>query len=92
MEDWVEDWVEDWALPEIDLQRCDQCGTCMEECPAGAVQMGEEGPVLVRPADCTYCALCDAICPQGAITCAYEIVWGEDSLEEANRRPNRSTR
>jgi len=68
--------MERWALPEIDLERCDRCGRCVEECPAGAVEMGPEGPFIARPEDCTYCAQCDAICPQGAITVSYEIVWG----------------
>jgi ferredoxin len=67
----------DWALPEIDLLLCNRCGTCVERCPTGAVEMATAGPVIARPGDCTYCAICDAICPQGAITCAYEIVWGE---------------
>jgi ferredoxin len=70
--------MQDWVIPAIDLQLCDRCGACVERCPAGAVTMGPAGPVVARPADCTYCALCDAICPQGAITCTYEIVWGTD--------------
>jgi coenzyme F420 hydrogenase subunit beta len=69
----------DWALPEIDLNRCVRCGTCVAQCPTGAVEMGPEGPFIARPPDCTYCALCDAICSQGAIACTYEIVWGTDT-------------
>ncbi len=69
--------MKDWALPEIDLERCDRCGACVERCPTAAVEMRPEGPAIVRPDDCTYCALCDAVCPQEAITCTYEIVWGE---------------
>jgi ferredoxin len=65
----------DWALPKINLQRCTRCGTCIAQCPTGAVEMGPEGPFIARPGDCTYCARCDALCPQGAITCTYEIVW-----------------
>ena len=70
--------MENWALPEIDLQRCNRCFTCVEHCPTNAVEMMVEGPVIVRPGDCTYCAICDAICSQGAITCTYEIIWGEN--------------
>ena len=70
--------MEDWALPEINLQKCNLCGICIERCPTSAVEMGAEGPFIARPSDCTYCALCDAICPQGAITCTYEIVWETD--------------
>ncbi len=67
--------MEDWALPEIDVERCDRCGACVEHCPTNAVELGPKGPTIVRPADCTYCARCDAACPQGAITCTYEITW-----------------
>ena len=71
--------MENWALPEIDLRLCKRCGKCVERCPTGAVEMGEEGPFIARPADCTYCALCESICPQGAVSCRYEIVWGTDA-------------
>jgi ferredoxin len=76
--------MQDWALPEIDLALCDRCGDCVEQCPTEAVEMGPEGPVVIRPADCDYCALCDAICSQGAITCVYEIVWGKNQHENVN--------
>jgi ferredoxin len=66
---------ETWALPEIDLAKCDHCGSCVERCPAGAVEMSADGPTIARPENCTYCAECDAFCPQGAVTCTYEIVW-----------------
>ncbi|MGD1995741.1 MAG: 4Fe-4S binding protein [Anaerolineae bacterium] len=68
--------VKNWVLPEINLLLCNQCGTCIERCPAGALEMEPEGPFIARPFDCSYCALCDAVCPREAITCTYEIVWG----------------
>ena len=74
--------TKDWALPEINLQRCNQCGTCVEQCPTGSVEMRTEGPFIARPPDCTYCAVCETLCPQGAITCAYEIVWGADTAAD----------
>lgn len=74
--------MEKWPLPDIDLERCDRCGLCVQRCPTQAVEMGAGGPYVARPQDCTYCAACDAICPQGAITCTFEIVWGVESLEE----------
>ncbi|MEA3339403.1 MAG: 4Fe-4S binding protein [Chloroflexota bacterium] len=73
--------MNDWALPEIDLEHCDLCGACVEQCPTGAAEMGPEGPFIARPSDCTYCALCGDVCPQGAITFSYEIVWGNTTTE-----------
>ena len=70
--------MEDWALPEINLEQCTRCGLCIDRCPAGAVEMGPQGPLIALPPECTYCAICDAICPQDAITCTFEIVWGTE--------------
>ena len=70
--------IEDWVLPEINLELCNRCGTCVELCSTGAVEMTEEGPAIVRPDDCDYCAECASLCPQNAITCTYEIVWGTE--------------
>ena len=71
--------LEDWALPQINLRLCKRCGTCVEACPAGAVEMGADGPWIARPEACTYCAACESLCPQHAVGCAYEIVWGTDT-------------
>ncbi len=76
--------MQNLALPEVNYQLCNQCGACVEQCPTQAAEMGPQGPVIVRPVDCTYCALCDTVCPQGAITCPYEIVWGETGQTETN--------
>jgi MinD superfamily P-loop ATPase len=69
--------MEKWALPEIDLERCTQCGRCVERCPADAVAMVKGWPSIVRPADCNYCTDCETVCDEGAITCTFGIVWGE---------------
>ena len=71
--------MDDWTLPEIDRTLCDRCGICVQQCPTRAVEMGPEGPIVARPADCTYCAVCGEVCPRGAITITYEIVWAPDS-------------
>lgn len=42
--------MDDWALPEIDLERCDRCGRCVELGPTGAMEMGPDG-VFHRPAE-----------------------------------------
>jgi len=68
--------MEDWALPKINLLLCERCGSCVERCPTGAVEMGPKGAFIARPDDCTYCAECETVCIEGAIACAFEIVWG----------------
>jgi formate hydrogenlyase subunit 6/NADH:ubiquinone oxidoreductase subunit I len=65
----------EWALPQINLELCNHCGTCVEQCPGHAVEMSAEGPLFVQPFNCTYCALCEDVCPRGAISCTYAIVW-----------------
>lgn len=65
----------EWTIPTIDLDKCNRCGRCINECPNGAVEMRTDGPVIVHPDDCTYCTDCEAVCAQGAIRCPYEIVW-----------------
>jgi len=67
--------IRERALPRIDQNRCNQCGLCVANCPANAVEMTPQGPVIARPADCSYCTECEAVCPQNAIRCPYEIVW-----------------
>lgn len=63
-----------WALPEIDAERCDGCGDCVEACPQGALALEDGKAVMARPADCDYCADCEAVCPPDAIRCPFEIV------------------
>jgi len=67
--------AEHWALPEIDLAACTRCGQCVTQCPTQVVEMQVVGPVIIRPAGCTYCTVCEAVCPVGAIACAFEIAW-----------------
>lgn len=34
--------------PTIDLVYCKGCGICAEECPAGAIEMVDEGSLIVK--------------------------------------------
>lgn len=45
---------------------CVACGTCIDECPVGAIS---EGDIYVIDADtCTSCGTCAGVCPTEAIS------------------------
>lgn len=50
---------------ELDQELCTQCGTCRDNCPAGAISLD---PVPVISADCFVCNNCARLCPEGAMT------------------------
>lgn len=62
--------------PQVDAERCDGCGRCVEVCPEGALELAMGLPVPVADVDCSYCGLCEDACPVGAIALVYEIVIG----------------
>ena len=45
---------------------CIACGTCIDECPAGAISEGEK--YLIDPDTCTECGTCADVCPSEAIS------------------------
>lgn len=50
---------------KIDPENCVACGTCIGECPVGAIS---EGDVYTINADeCVDCGSCASVCPQNAI-------------------------
>lgn len=45
---------------------CIACGTCIDECPVGAIS---EGDIYNIDADaCTECGTCSSVCPSEAIS------------------------
>lgn len=53
----------------IDSQKCTACGTCMEVCPFGLLQLSRETNKfeITKIEECTECAACKNNCPVGAI-------------------------
>jgi len=49
----------------IDVGTCVQCGTCVEECPSGAISLDDIPVVNVE--ECVNCGACAEVCPSGAV-------------------------
>ena len=45
---------------------CIQYGTCIDECPVGAISVGEK--YSIDPDTCTECGTCADVCPSEAIS------------------------
>ncbi|MBP3228298.1 MAG: 4Fe-4S binding protein [Bacteroidaceae bacterium] len=45
---------------------CVACGTCIGECPAGAISEGDK--YSIDPDTCLDCGTCADVCPTGAIS------------------------
>ncbi len=58
--------------PEIDTDKCLGCGSCMENCPVGALELEDKGGYdkksMVFQNNCMACHTCEIYCPVGAIS------------------------
>lgn len=54
-------------IPQADPERCTGCGTCVDQCPAGALSLEEDIP-RVDSELCVTCFCCQEMCPEKAIT------------------------
>lgn len=52
--------------PQVDGDVCTLCGTCLPECPVGAISVNETMQIDI-PA-CTLCCRCVKICPEEAVS------------------------
>jgi len=65
--------------PQIEEEKCEACGECVEICPADAVEL-YEGVARFDHALCIGCAECIAVCDPGAL----RFLWNEraDLIQE----------
>ena len=49
-------------------ENCAACGTCIDECPVGAISVGDI--YKIDPDKCIECGACSDVCPTGAISLA----------------------
>ncbi|HXY74894.1 MAG TPA: 4Fe-4S binding protein [Dehalococcoidales bacterium] len=61
-------------MPEIDMEKCNLCGLCVEVCKCGAIIIEKKVIVFTKSDLCGWCTICEAVCPTGALTCPYDIV------------------
>ena len=52
---------------KVDEEKCNNCESCVEECPSEAISMVDEKAVVDLGA-CVDCGACDDVCPTEAIT------------------------
>ena len=53
-------------MPWIDINRCNGCGVCVDECPTVTIKMEEEKATIYMEG-CIRCALCHDVCLQEAV-------------------------
>ena len=61
-------------MPEIDQEKCDGCGLCVDVCRCGAIVFVSGVVTIIESKVCGWCLQCELICPRDAISCPYEIV------------------
>ncbi len=59
--------VEKLTHAVVDNEKCLGCGSCIKECPNGAIALDENGIASVDKDKCTGCKRCVKACPIEAI-------------------------
>lgn len=55
-------------VSQINQDLCAGCGTCVEKCPTGSVELNDEGKSQKVGDRCIGCGICAAFCPENAIS------------------------
>ena len=53
-------------MPWVNKEMCTGCGTCVEECPVGAMSL-EENSAVIDVEECIRCGRCHDVCPEEAV-------------------------
>ena len=69
----------------VDNQRCTLCMACVSQCPAHALEAGNDSPQLIFiEANCVQCGLCCRTCPEDAIAASPRLLY--DAQQRNKRR------
>jgi len=52
---------------KIDNDKCDGCGTCVDNCPVSVFEIVDGKSKAVNASDCLICRTCEVQCPTGSI-------------------------
>ncbi|HOQ81842.1 MAG TPA: 4Fe-4S binding protein, partial [bacterium] len=64
---------------KVNKQKCTGCKICFDACPAGAIEIDNEGKANINE-KCTLCRLCVKECPENAI----EVIGEERKKQDVN--------
>ena len=53
---------------EIDKDKCDGCGECVDICPSEVYEIKDKKSVVINLDECVECCSCVEVCPTEAIT------------------------
>jgi NAD-dependent dihydropyrimidine dehydrogenase PreA subunit len=66
---------------QLEAEKCNGCGTCLEVCPQGVFARAGKGAVAIVDRDaCLECGACTRNCERGAVSvragvgCAYAVI------------------
>jgi heterodisulfide reductase subunit A len=64
----VKGYIEkEMLIPEIEVEKCIECGMCITACNPAAISRAEDGSILINEVACKSCGMCMPACPTGAI-------------------------
>ncbi len=70
-------------VSQVNQEKCIGCGTCVEKCPTGSLELNNEGKSEKVGERCIGCGICAAFCPENAIS----LVENERVVRLAAPRP-----
>ncbi|MFW6164004.1 MAG: 4Fe-4S binding protein [Planctomycetota bacterium] len=54
-------------MPWVNQEMCTGCGTCVEECPVGAIALDDDELAAIDEQRCIRCGVCHDACPVEAV-------------------------
>lgn len=77
-------------MPWVDVEECDGCAVCVDECPVNTILMLEDDVAEIDMSGCIRCGTCHDVCPTGAVKhdseripdeVASNVAWTRESMK-----------